>query len=412
MIGNFVMRKKIKYQEPKLNKGKKKLNKEKKALENYSTQLIDKTDIESVSEALNSDFLSRGPKTDLFEKLLGDFCQNRNVISVNSATSGLQLSYQLLGVKNGSLIWTTPITFVATANAALYLGARMDFVDINADTLNVCPKLLECKLKLAKKNDNLPDIVTVVHFAGNPCEMEKIYNLSKEYGFLILEDASHALGASIRNIPIGKSNYSSASVFSFHPVKMITTGEGGAVILRSDNLVKKAKSLRSHGILNSEYFEDKPNWYYEQTELGSNYRMSELQAALGSSQMKKLTQFVKKRNSLAQMYKDQLSDLPIKFQSVLETHVSSYHLFTIEILEKTKTRDELYFYLKQKNIGCQVHYIPVHLQPFYKHMGFSKGMFQNAEQYFSRCLSLPLHQGLNQEHIELVSRTLHNFFKN
>jgi dTDP-4-amino-4,6-dideoxygalactose transaminase len=262
----------------------------KKALEFYSTQLIDEKDIESVLEVLYSESLSRGPKIEEFEKEIGAFCKNSHVLALNSATSALQLAYQVLRIRKDSLVWTSPITFVATTNAALHFGAKIDFVDIDPNTLNICPILLEKKLIRAKeKASKLPDFVTVVHFGGSPCDMQKIYQLSEKYKFKIIEDASHAFGATIQNTKIGENRYSHASVFSFHPVKMITTGEGGALLLSSKEDYAEAKSLRSHGISRKYKTsrKGKPDWYYEQEKLGYNFRMSELQAALGITQLKK-----------------------------------------------------------------------------------------------------------------------------
>ncbi len=384
----------------------------KKALEFYSTQSINEQDKESILEVLDSDYLSRGPKIQQFEQKLGKLCNNKYAVSVNSATSALQLAYEINGIKKGDLVWTTPITFVATSNAALLFGAKIDFVDISPETLNICPTLLEKKLKKAEFHSRLPDFLTVVHFGGSPCNMKKLYDLSIKYDFKIIEDASHALGASYKDKMIGENNFSLASVFSFHPVKMITTGEGGAVLLNSEKDQIKALSLRSHGIDPTKSLEinKKPGWYYEQSELGYNFRMSELQAALGSSQIERLNQFIKKRNVLAKYYKKHLAVLPVKFQKILPNCVSSYHLFTIELTDKNFSRDELYRFLKENKIGCQVHYIPVHLQPYYKRQGFSDGMFRNAENYFKNCLSLPLHQTLNEIDLQYVCNKLKDFF--
>ena len=384
----------------------------KKALEFYSTQSINNLDKESILGVLGSDYLSRGPKIQEFEDKLGKLCNNKYSVSLNSATSALQLAYQVNEIQKGDLVWTTPITFVATSNAALHFGANIDFIDINPETLNICPNLLEAKLKKAKFASALPDFLTVVHFGGSPCEMETIYDLSIEYGFKIIEDASHALGSSYKNKMIGENNFSLASVFSFHPVKMITTGEGGAILLNSEKDQEKVRSLRSHGIVSTKSLEmnKRPGWYYEQVDLGYNFRMSELQAALGSSQIERLEHFIKKRNTLAKYYKKHLSKLPFKFQKILKGCNSSYHLFTVELTDKNFSRDELYRFLKGNKIGCQVHYIPVHLQPYYKRQGFSEGMFQNAENYFRNCLSLPLHQALQETDIQYVCDKLTDFF--
>ncbi len=388
------------------------MNLNKKAIESYSTQSINAQDEKSVLDALRSDFLSRGPKIDLFEKKLGKICNNKNVLSVNSATSALQLAYQVHGIDNNSVLWTSPITFVATSNAALQLGAKIDFVDIDPDTLNICPKKLEKKLSHVAGTHDSPGFLTVVHFGGNPCDMKEIFKLSKKYKFKVIEDASHALGAFYNGYPIGDQRYSCASVFSFHPVKMITTGEGGALLLDSIGKLENARQLCSHGIVREKFMKDgMPEWYYEQIELGYNFRMSELQAALGLSQITRLRQFVKKRNRLAKIYQENLDKYPLKYQRVTPNDLSSYHLFIVRITNKAFKRDDLYRFLKQKKIGCQVHYIPVHLHPYYKKLGFCAGMFPEAEKYYESCLSLPLHQNLKELELEYICDALKEFFK-
>lgn len=382
-----------------------------KELKSYSKQNISETDIENVVNVLRSDYLSRGPQIAKFERLLGQFFKSDNVITTNSATSSLYLAYKVSGITKGSVVWTTPITFVATANMAVLLGAKVDFVDINPQTLNLCPKTLEEKLK--KNHTSMPDFVVVVHFGGSPCEMKGIYKLSKKYKFKIIEDSSHALGAVYDGMPIGGNDFSLASVFSFHPVKMITTGEGGALSVATKRLKEKLISLRSHGILEPKASKghEGRKWFYEQHYLGHNFRMTEFQAALGISQLRRLKTFVNTRNKLAKIYKNRLSHLPLKFQEVLPNAISSYHLFTIEITDKNFSRDALYAYLNKNHIGCQVHYIPLYLQPFYKKLGFLKGSHINSEIYFKRCLSIPLHQGLTEIDIDFVIEKIERFFK-
>ena len=382
-----------------------------KALSRYSTQLIGPTDKKLVLEVLETDYLSRGPKIKEFEDSLGAFCLNRHAIATNSATSALQIAYQVNNISNKSLVWTSPISFVATTNTALTFGARIDFIDIDPSTLNLSPDLLEKKL-IDNKNQR-PDFVSVVHFGGSPADLKKIFQLSNKFNFKIIEDASHALGAVFQGEPIGSNRYSDAVVFSFHPVKMITTGEGGALLVSSDEIKKKAEALRSHGIdISKTENKDYPDWYYEQHYLGYNFRLSEIQAALGISQLKQLKKFVKARNNLAKYYLKHLKDLPLVFQEILPNCNSSYHLFTIEITDARFSRQALFDYLKSHGIGCQVHYIPIHLQPFYKGKGFSEGMFPNAERYFQRCVSLPLHPGLRYEDLEFVILKLKDFFHN
>ncbi len=384
----------------------------KKALKYYSTQSISEQDKECVLDALESPSLSRGPKIKEFENKLGSKCKNNHVIALNSATSALQIAYQLNSIDSGSIVWTSPLTFVATANAALNLGAKIDFVDISSETLNICPVKLEKKLKISKAINKAPDLVVLVHFGGNPCEMDKIYKLSLKYGFNIVEDASHALGASFRKERIGNCKFSNAAVFSFHPVKMITTGEGGALIVKTENDYKRAVTLRSHGIPEdrSNLMErGMPEWYYEQISLGYNYRLSDLQAALGLSQLERLNSFVEIRNELALEYHKLLKGGPLKLQKITDECISSYHLFVLQIQDESISRDKLYEYLKSNDIGCQVHYIPVHLHPFFKSKGFKENDFPNAENYFKKCLSIPLHQGLSKDDIRFVCSKIEDF---
>ena len=388
------------------------MKKNKKPIEFYSTQSLDNDDKELVLEVLNSDYLTTGPKIEKLENLIGSYCKNAFALAVNSGTSALTLAYEVCEVGIRSLVWTTPLTFVATAACAVRLGASIDFVDIDPETLNICPILLEKKLETAKKHSILPDVVTVVHFAGSPVDMEHIANLAKKYKFKIIEDASHALGSIFKDQVIGQNKFSDVTVFSFHPVKIITTGEGGAVLVSDKEDFLKARSLRSHGInrdsLDSR--EKPPAWFYEQNMLGYNFRMSELHAGLGVSQIKKLDAFIEKRNTLAAKYKEMLEKMPLKFQKILPGCRSSYHLFTIEILNQKISRDDLYNFLQNRKIGCQVHYIPVHTLDFFKKLGFSSGMFKNSERYFERCLSIPLHPNLEIIDLENIKETLNEFF--
>ena len=386
------------------------MNTTRKAVSFYSTQSINENDIKSVVDVLKSDFLTSGPKVYEFEESFQQICDNKFAVSVNSATSALHLAYMVNNISRNSKVWTSPISFVASANTALMTGAEIDFVDIDSDTLNISPDKLEEKLK--KSKNKLPDLLTVVHFGGSPCEMERIYQLSDEYGFKIIEDASHALGAKYQNSPIGSNSFSNGSVFSFHPVKMITTGEGGMLLLDTHEKMELAKSLRSHGITKKKTANSQNNssWYYEQHYVGNNYRLSEIQAALGLSQLQRLKEFVKIRNSLARLYLEKLDKFPLSFQKILNKCQSSYHLFTIQITDKQFARDKLFEFLNDRNIGCQVHYIPIHLQPFFKKRGFSRGMFPNAENYFDGCLSIPLHQRLSTDDVDFVCDNLSIFF--
>lgn len=391
-----------------------KIIKGRKNLQFYSTHDISDQEINSVTDVLQSDFLSRGPKVVEFEAAIGSFCKGAKALAVNSATSALHLAYILAGVNESSLVWTSPITFVATANTAMQMGAKMDFVDINSETLNICPEILESKLREAKQLNRLPHVVTAVHFGGNPCDMDAIYTLSKKYGFTVIEDASHALGASYNGAPIGGDERSLASIFSFHPVKMITTGEGGALIVGTEAVWQKADIMRSHGVNNLSDERNKKDmcpWYYEQTEIGYNYRMTEMQAAMGTVQIARLPDFVIKRNKLANLYKNKLANFPLKFQTISKGSISSYHLFTIELKEKSFDRDRLYQQLKEKRIASQVHYIPLYYHPFYKNLGFRDNYCKNAERYFSSCLSIPLHQKLDEDDIDYVVEHITEFLK-
>ena len=388
------------------------MKKNKKPIEFYSTQSLDNDDKAMVLEVLNSDHLTTGPKIEEFEKLISQVCSNAFALAVNSGTSALTLAYEVCEVGAQSLVWTTPLTFVATAACAVKLGASIDFVDIDSDTLNICPLLLEKKLKIAKKCGRLPDVLTVVHFAGSPVDMEHISSLAKKYKFKVIEDASHALGTIFKDQVIGENRFSDVTVFSFHPVKIITTGEGGAILLNEKKDFLKARGLRSHGI-NRESLDpvdDFPSWFYQQNRLGYNFRMSELHAALGISQIQKLDTFISKRNSLANEYKNMLGNMPLKFQKILPGCRSSYHLFTIEVLDEKIRRNDLYNFLQSMKIGCQVHYIPVHTLDFFKNMGFSNGMFRNSEKYFERCLSIPMHPKLEIVDLENVKEALKEFF--
>ena len=384
-----------------------------KNLEFYSTQDIGDQEINAVIDVLKSDFLSNGPKIEEFEDKIARVCEAKHALALNSATAALHIAYILAGVCQTSKVWTTPLSFVATANTARQLGAKIDFVDINSDTLNICPELLEHKLKNAEASNELPDIVTVVHFAGNPSDMNSIHDLSKKYGFKVIEDASHAFGATHNNAPIGADNRSMACVFSFHPVKMITTGEGGALIIGCEESFQAAKRIRSHGInylsTDNDIKKNKP-WYYEQKELGFNYRMTEMQAAMGIVQISRLPSFVKKRNALSTVYKKKLKNLPLKFQLISKNSLSSYHLFTVQITDKAYDRDELFRFLKINKIASQVHYVPLYRQPYYTSLGFGENYCKNTEDYFQRCLSIPLHQKLKEDDIDYVAKKLTEFF--
>jgi len=373
----------------------------------YGKQDIDQNDIDAVIEVLNSDFLTQGPNVPLFEQTVANYCQANYAVAVNSATSALHIACLALGLGEGDYLWTSPNTFVASANCGLYCGAKVDFVDIDSRTYNMCVDSLESKLIKAKQQNLLPKIIIPIHFAGQACDMKRIYQLSHEYGFKIIEDASHAIGGKYLDKPIGHCEFSDISIFSFHPVKIITTAEGGLATTNSTELAETMSLLRSHGITRdpeSMTKESDGGWYYQQIELGFNYRMTELQAALGTSQMQRLDEFVAKRHQLQQRYHDKLKDLPIILPVQLEDSYSALHLYPIQIeLEKVnKTHKQIFQELRDCGLGVNVHYIPVHTQPYYQNRGFKKGDYPVAEQYYSCAVSIPLYQGLTIEEQDQV----------
>lgn len=379
----------------------------------YGRQDINHQDIDAVVEVLKSDFLTQGPKVPAFEQSVMDACDAKYALAVNSATSALHIACLALGLESGDWLWTTPNTFVASANCGLYCGAKIDFVDIDPSTYNLCPKALEKKLIAAEKTGKLPKVVVPVHFSGQPCDMQAIYNLSKEYGFKIIEDASHAIGGKYKGEPIGNCRYSDITVFSFHPVKIVTTAEGGMAVTNCAELAKKLDLLRSHGITRDASLMTKPidgPWYYEQVDLGFNYRMTELQAALGVSQMQRLDDFVAKRHELAQRYNKLLKDLPITLPWQHTDGYSGLHLYVIRLqLDKiTKTHLEVFQGMRDAGILVNLHYIPVHMQPYYQTLGFEVGQFPQAEQYYKEAISIPMFPTMTEEQQNKVYSALKN----
>lgn len=377
----------------------------------YGKQNVSQEDIDSVIEVLQSDFLTQGPKVELFEKALAEKTSCHYAVAVNSATSALHIACLALELKKGDIVWTSPITFVASSNSVLYCGAQVDFVDINLATYNMCPIKLEEKLINAKKNNRLPKIVMPVHMAGQSCDMEKIYKLSQEYGFKIIEDASHAIGGSYKGYKVGSCKYSDITVFSFHPVKIITTGEGGCALTNNQALAEKMALLRSHGVTRNKNLminDQKFPWFYQQIELGYNYRMTDIQAALGLSQLRRLDMFVEKRNELAQFYQQLLSDLPFTLPQIKEGIISSFHLYIVlyNCNKTTITNKSIFEKMNQKGVGVSFHYPPVHTQPFYQKLGFKMGNFPNAEEYAQRAISLPLHPILKYKDLEFIKGNL------
>ena len=380
----------------------------------YGKQDIDQTDIDSVVDVLTSDFLTQGSQVPLFEKKVSNYCGVEYGVAVNSATSALHIACLALGLGKGDYLWTSPNTFVASANCGLYCGAKVDFVDINPLTYNLSSKELEKKLIQAKQDNKLPKIVIPVHFAGQSCDMKKIHSLSQEYNFKIIEDASHAIGGKYLDQPIGGCQYSDITVFSFHPVKIITTAEGGLATTNDIKLLESMQLFRSHGITrNTELMtkEAEGGWYYEQVDLGFNYRMTELQAALGVSQMERLDEFIVKRRALQERYDLLLSSLPIVKPYQDQDNYSALHLYPIQIDKVKSTRKEIFKALRKNDIGVNVHYIPVHTQPYYENKGFKKGDFPNAESYYESAISIPLFHAMTFEQQDQVIVALEKVLK-
>ena len=382
----------------------------------YAKQDISDEDIDSVIEVLKSDFLTQGNKVPLFEDIISERVGAKYALAANSATSCLYLSCLSLGLSKEDILWTSPITYVASANCALYCGAEVDFVDIDPLTWNISVEILEEKLKTARKIKKVPKILVLVHLAGNPCDLQKVFDLSKEYGFSIIEDASHALGSKYSGEHIGSSVYSDISVFSFHPVKNITTGEGGMILTNNQKLSEKIHLYRSHGITRDTkkmINKEEGLWYYEQLLLGFNFRMSDIHAALGISQMNSLDKFISKRNELSQIYTEELKGLPLTIQRVRKEDLSAWHIFVIrlKLSELKLSRLEIYNSLRNKGIGVNVHYIPVHLHPFYKNLGFNKGDFPNSENYYDGAITIPMFTKLKKKEMKLVIQALKESIK-
>lgn len=377
----------------------------------YGRQDISQQDIDAVIDVLQSDFLTQGPQVGAFEQAVMDACGAQYAVAVNSATSALHIACLALGLKQGDYLWTTPNTFVASANCGLYCDAQVDFVDIDPQTYNMCAKELEKKLTLAEKSDKLPKIVVPVHFSGQPCDMEAIHKLSKRYDFKIIEDASHAIGGKYKGEPIGNCKYSDITVFSFHPVKIVTTAEGGMAVTNDAKLSQKLELLRSHGITRDPSLMTKAMdgpWYYQQVDLGFNYRMTDLQSALGVSQMQRLSSFVARRHELAQRYNRMLDDLPITLPWQHPDSYSGLHLYVIRLqLDNTsKTHLEVFEGMRAAGILVNLHYIPVHMQPYYQELGFEMGQFPQAEQYYKEAISIPMFHTMTEVQQDKVVATL------
>ena len=406
----------------------------------YGKQSIDTKDVYSVVETLRSDWITQGPKVSEFEQAVANYCQVDHAVAVNSGTSALHITCRALDVGEGDIVWTTPITFVASANCARYCGAKVDYVDIDPHTYNMSVKALEANLDEAERTGKLPKVVIPVHMCGQSCEMAEIAELAQRYGFAVIEDASHAIGGYYKNEPVGNCRYSDIAVFSFHPVKIITTAEGGMAVTNNYELADRMSLLRSHGITReisengklraySLEWETKsdpshsssskfstsqpPSWYYQQIDLGYNYRMTELQAALGFSQLQRLDEFVARRQELAARYDRLLADFPLITPWQHPDAHSAWHLYVIRLkLEEIgPSRREVFDYLRQQGIGVNVHYIPVHTQPFYQSQGFKHNQYPEAEQYYQEAITLPLFPAMNEEEQDKVINTLQEALK-
>ena len=383
----------------------------------YGRQDINNDDIDSVIRVLKSDFLTQGPLVPLFECGVADYCDVTYATAVNSATSALHIACLSLNVGPGDYVWTSPNTFVASSNCALYCGASVDFVDIDSKTYNMDPICLERKLEEASKKNLLPKVVIPVHQSGQSCEMELIHSLGKKYGFKIIEDASHAIGGSYKDLKVGSNSYSDISVFSFHPVKMITSGEGGMALTNDPVLDKKLKLFRSHGITsNKDDMESRDSdqlWNYQQLVLGFNYRMTDIQAALGLNQLKRIDDFVGKRREIANKYNYLLKNLPVITPFQIDDAKSSYHLYLLKLdLNKIKkTHLQIYNELRENGILVNLHYIPVYLQPYYKNLGFKEGYCPESESYFKSILSMPIYTSLSDDDVTYVVETLTNIIE-
>lgn len=379
----------------------------------YGRQTITDNDIQQVDDVLRSDWLTQGPAIGRFENCVAKYCSAKFATAICNATAALHLACRALNLKAGDIVWTCTNTFVASANCALYCGATIDFIDIQPQTYNMCPQLLAMRLERARLQGKLPKIIIVVHFAGQSCEMKSIRELAKLYDIYIIEDASHALGATYLNSKVGNCEYSDITVFSFHPVKMITTGEGGMALTNDHAIYQKLQLLRSHGITRDPdkmEVTSEGDWYYQQIDLGHNYRMTDIQAALGISQMQKINQFIERRRYLVDRYNTCLQQLPIVLPWQHKDSNSSWHLYVIQLEDKSK-RTTVFNFLRKAGINVNVHYIPVHTQPFYQRLGFKWGDYPNAESYYKAAITLPLFYGLTDEKQDYVIEKLYEILK-
>ncbi len=381
----------------------------------YGRQSISQADINAVIEVLKSDYLTQGPAVPAFESALSKYTSAKFAVAMNSATSALHVACLALGVSKGDIVWTTPITFVASANCALYCGADIDFIDIDPNTYNVSISLLRSKLENARSSGKLPKVFIPVHLAGQSCDMKSIHDLCQKFGVKIIEDASHAIGGTYLNKKVGSCEFSDVTIFSFHPVKIITSAEGGAAMTNDKSLAKKMMLLRSHGITRDQTemtTESHGPWYYQQIERGFNYRMTDLQAALGFSQLSRIEEFVAKRNTLAQKYNQLLESLPVTLPRAISDSLSAFHLYIIRLNLKqlTKSHRVIFNELRNAGIGVNLHYIPVHTQPYYQRLK-KWPSYPESEKYYSEAISLPLYSDLTDEQMNKVVTTLREVLK-
>jgi UDP-4-amino-4,6-dideoxy-N-acetyl-beta-L-altrosamine transaminase len=383
----------------------------------YGRQDITAADIEAVVAVLRSDFLTQGPAVPRFEQGVAKRVGAQHAVAVNSATSALHVACLALDLGPGDLLWTVPNTFVASANCARYCGADVDFVDIDAATWNMSVDALSAKLQQARRQGRLPKVVVPVHFSGQPTDQEAIAALAREFGFRVVEDASHAIGASRHGEPVGSNRWADVTIFSFHPVKIITSAEGGMALTNDGTLAERMSLYRSHGITrDARRFEDPvahddpPGWYYEQQLLGFNYRITDLHAALGASQLERLDAYVQRRNELANRYSTAFAGLPIQLPTVLAGNRSAFHLYAVRCARGVRSRRAVYDALRARGIGVNLHYLPVHLQPYYRRLGFAPGMFPEAETYAEEAVTLPLYptmtDGQQDQVIQVLRETL------